>query len=343
MSNPKDSFARISLLAKRILIHAYGHSTKGTIPDRIIAIHDIHNAVEWLLVAIHDFYAPQITLPIGFKDLFDHANDLVKSHTGNSLPLKKDIMRLTDARNNAQHRAYPPSIEELQAHVTLSESFFRAALEAMNIGVLYDDLSLADLLSDDFVLKRNLHEPIYDGEDNLIKVQEFFEEIKVVEQVRRAEFFSKDLRRAHHAFSELHDLLILAESEIAETMAEQRPNPGVSISTNHYGGLSSIANLMKLSADFSRLFNIEFKSPLSKDGAIRQFYESISTILLRMSIGVDIAEYHRFEWLYHKQRTEEDIEISQNDIQWALNFAVDTLLLYQSFLHEQRSLKRGIL
>ncbi|MBI5082866.1 MAG: hypothetical protein HZB17_16410, partial [Chloroflexi bacterium] len=54
MSNPKDSFARIALLAKRILIHAYGHATKGTIPDRIIAIHDIHNAVEWLLVAIHD-------------------------------------------------------------------------------------------------------------------------------------------------------------------------------------------------------------------------------------------------------------------------------------------------
>ena len=81
MSNPKDSFARIALLAKRILIHAYGHATKGTIPDRIIAVHDIHNAVEWLLVAIRDFYVPSETLPSVFEKLFDRSNELLKKLT----------------------------------------------------------------------------------------------------------------------------------------------------------------------------------------------------------------------------------------------------------------------
>ncbi|MBI4739157.1 hypothetical protein HY772_06395 [Candidatus Woesearchaeota archaeon] len=376
MLNPKDSFARIALLAKRILMHAYGHATKGTIPDRIIAIHDIHNAVEWLLVAIHDFYAPQITLPIGFKDLFDHANDLVKSHTGNSLPLKKDIMRLTDARNNAQHRAYPSSIEELQAHITISESFFRSALAAMNIGMSYDDLSLADLLSDDFVVTQVDHDPVYDENDNLVSVNKIENTIKVAHNFRQIESVANDLEVASHTVSSLQDLLQLVEDSVASVVAKQVSPFGMN-RTRHLGGVSSVAGLLSLGDEIDKLFPLEIKLPLTREGVIRRLYVSVSIVLLRMTVGIDLSEWHKFEWLEsnlkmeaHDQMPEivftdgkldretmrqmgvppEVLErkiihkdLSTQDIQWAISFAIDVLLRYQSFINEQRSLKRGVL
>lgn len=337
-----DAFARTVLLSKRILLHALGHSLRGTIPDRIIAIHDIHNAVEWLLVAIHDFYAPQKSLPQGFDNLFKQANELVKATTGNSLSLKKDMERLANARNDAQHRADPPGYEELRAHYTRAEAFFRSALEAMNIGVSFDDLSLADMLSSDFILRLEIHEPVYNEKNEIIDVEVLAEELNVVERFREAELASQHPGIVDLTFSHLSQLLTLAEAEIARTMVKQKPYPGFGISDRNYGGLSSIANLMGLSGEFHRLFGIEVEPPLTRDGAIRQFYEAVSTVLLRMSAGIDLAEYHRFEWLQHKQNHQPS-EISREDIQWALSFAIDALLKYQSIINEQNSLSRGIL
>ncbi|MEK7440293.1 MAG: hypothetical protein AAB571_12960 [Chloroflexota bacterium] len=376
MSNPKDSFARIALLAKRILIHAYGHATKGTIPDRIIAVHDIHNAVEWLLVAIRDFYVPSETLPSVFEKLFDRSNELLKAHTGNLLPLKKDIMRLADARNNAQHRAYPPSMEELQAHITISESFFRSALAAMNIGVSYDDLSLADLLSDDFVVTRVDYEPVYDEGGDLVGGNKIENIIKVAHNFRLIESVANDLEVASHTVSSLQDLLQLVEDSVASVVAKQVSPFGMN-RTRHLGGVSSVAGLLSLSDEIDKLFPLEIESPLTREGVIRRLYASVSIALLRMTVGIDLSEWHKFEWLESNLKMDahdqmpglvftvgkldretmrqmgvppEVLErkiihkdLSTQDIQWALSFAVDVLLRYQSFINEQRTLKRGVL
>ncbi|MBI5082867.1 MAG: hypothetical protein HZB17_16415, partial [Chloroflexi bacterium] len=308
--------------------------------------------------------------------LFDHANDLVKSHTGNSLPLKKDIMRLTDARNNAQHRAYPPSIEELQAHITISESFFRSALAAMNIGMSYDDLSLADLLSDDFVVTQVDHDPVYDENDNLVSVNKIENTIKVAHNFRQIESVANDLEVASHTVSSLQDLLQLVEDSVASVVAKQVSPFGMN-RTRHLGGVSSVAGLLSLGDEIDKLFPLEIKLPLTREGVIRRLYVSVSIVLLRMTVGIDLSEWHKFEWLEsnlkmeaHDQMPEivftdgkldretmrqmgvppEVLErkiihkdLSPQDIQWALSFAIDVLLRYQSFINEQRSLKRGVL
>ncbi len=340
---PEDSFRRTLLLAKRLLQHAVGHALRGTIPDRMIAIHDTHSAVEWLLVAVHDWLKPGTTLPDKFEALFKATSDALQAAKGIPLTLKGDMLRLARGRNDAQHRADPPSTEELQAHYARAESFFAETLDALGLGITFENLSLADLLASSFTITRKLYDPIYDEQGNLHDAQQFDEEISVPDQFRDAE----SLARNHPAtaLQLLQELVESVEDEVSRVMVTQVPQSVRVGEGRNRGGLSGLSSLLALGAAFDNLFPLEptVGAPATREGALRHFYEGTSAVLLRLSAGADLSEYQQFEWLCYRAQILHE-EPAGSEVRWALNFTVDVLLKYQPILTQTRPIRsRGLL
>lgn len=141
-----DQFKRMAVHAKHLLMHGCTHATSMQPVQRMIAVHDIHNAVEWLLGGLWQYYySASEEKPWTMMTLFDRISKDKKL----TLILRREISMLNEARNQAQHHAIPPSIDVLNRYVMYVESFFRQTLRDVSPECEYDTLFLGLLLSSD--------------------------------------------------------------------------------------------------------------------------------------------------------------------------------------------------
>lgn len=136
-------------LAKSVYDHAHDHSTRSGRVDRLIAIHGFHLATEIVLRVIVQKEDPQAMRgddPV-FRDLLKSAS---KSRGGQSPTgaYQQLLRHLNEYRNMAQHAARTPDEDVLSEFRTSVRAFLVDTYKA-HFGLDFDDLSDADLISDD--------------------------------------------------------------------------------------------------------------------------------------------------------------------------------------------------
>ncbi len=107
----KPTFRRL-LLAKQLFLHGYDHSEHHGALNKMIAVHNFHNAIEIVLKAVmlHYEIRPTKELNIGFDDLVNEiANNPILKNQGKKLPYRQQIRNLNTHRNLVQHDAVEPS------------------------------------------------------------------------------------------------------------------------------------------------------------------------------------------------------------------------------------------
>jgi hypothetical protein len=75
---------QMAVYAKRLFNHGRSHSTSPSPVERMIAIHDMHNAVEWLVNGIFAYYYPGREKPFVFRKIFEEVSKrqrLILSHS----------------------------------------------------------------------------------------------------------------------------------------------------------------------------------------------------------------------------------------------------------------------
>lgn len=147
------------LLAKQMYLHGLEHSQKTGETDldinHMIAVHDLHNAVEIVLRTIIFYYDLQEELGgligkkryVGFYDIFGKIDKLPTFKKQNiTLPYRENIDDLNNLRNLAQHSSYNPANSEIWQVFT---HLFLKKVYRIYFGVDLDTLSLLKLVKDD--------------------------------------------------------------------------------------------------------------------------------------------------------------------------------------------------
>jgi len=146
-----DSEKRRLILVKGLYEHGRKHADYGTTLDRIIAIHNLDNSIEWLLKSVAlkigiEIYDKKSKQYLSFYRLWKEVNDKIKDK---KLPLKDEIFGLHDLRNKAQHHANIPSQEDTQRYLICTKEFINQLLKDIFDGIEYDELYLSLLIENE--------------------------------------------------------------------------------------------------------------------------------------------------------------------------------------------------
>jgi len=133
---------RTAVYAKYMLTHGSAHASSPEPVHRIIAVHDMHNAIEWLLSALWTYYYGAGNIPYGFKAVYKDVADK------QPLILKRELELFNEERNRAQHHVIPPAPEALAKYAAYCDSFFRETLRKVSPPLEYDDLQMGALVPD---------------------------------------------------------------------------------------------------------------------------------------------------------------------------------------------------
>ncbi len=139
-----DQFQRVAVHAKHLFMHACSHAISAQPVQRIIALHDMHNSVEWLLGGLWHYYYESEEKPWTMMRMLDQI-----SKEKQKLILRHEISMLNDARNQAQHHAIAPSTDALESYMRYCDAFFRQTLRDLSAECEYDTLFLGLLLPSD--------------------------------------------------------------------------------------------------------------------------------------------------------------------------------------------------
>lgn len=145
------------LLAKQLFLHGMDHSEKAGPLNKMIAIHNLHNAVEIVLRAVflHFEIRAEKELNIGFEDMLKEIDQHSDFKTRKiKLPYRQEMRNLNQVRNLVQHHATePPSstVEESRVFVRrfliqTYQTFFGCDFETVTLISMVDDEHLQKLL-----------------------------------------------------------------------------------------------------------------------------------------------------------------------------------------------------
>lgn len=143
------------IFAKMLFNHGFEHSVNGTGIDRMIAVHNFHNAIEMILksVAVKYDIRPKKDIDFKFKDLWNEINKNENYRKENEeLPLKNQIFGLHDLRNRIQHHGDEPSRHDTQKYYHFAEDFIRQVFEDA-FSESYDNLFMSSLIENERIKK----------------------------------------------------------------------------------------------------------------------------------------------------------------------------------------------
>lgn len=137
--------------AERMLYHAVGHSTGGSELDRMLAIHGLDNACEFLLRVIGDHLELESRggKSLDFADFNSLAGETSKSLNslyGYRLPYLSDLKRLHQVRNLVQHGALDPQ-GDIPRFVEIIRRFFNYVLHDV-FGMEEGEVAASALIDD---------------------------------------------------------------------------------------------------------------------------------------------------------------------------------------------------
>ncbi len=159
----KVTFRRL-ILSKQLYLHGLDHSRQYSALDKMIAVHNFHNAIEITLRAIILHYEIRlekelnITFEVMLNEIVSHNNfkdDSIK------LPYRREIRNLNELRNMVQHHAVEPESATMEDWRVFSKKFLVRTYEQ------YFDISFDNLSPVDFINNEPLRSILKDATANL--------------------------------------------------------------------------------------------------------------------------------------------------------------------------------
>lgn len=149
LKNKKVTFRRL-LLSKQLYSHGVEHSNKINALDKMIAIHNFHNAIEITLRAILLYYniRPEKSLNIEFEVLLNEVDNFKEfKDKKRKLPYRQQIRNLNQIRNHVQHDALEPTASTMEDLRVFARNFLIQVFHDY-FGLEFSDLTVEDLIED---------------------------------------------------------------------------------------------------------------------------------------------------------------------------------------------------
>ena len=151
---PDEEIMHMLIRANQFLNHAKGHALSNTEFDVMIAIHNLDNAIEYILrILIRHFDVENL---IGrtietceMEALIGYLSKFFAERSMPALPLVQEIKLIRKQRNMVQHAMTNPA-SDLKIYIGYGEKFFVRALERY-FGIAVSDLRFSTLITDTFV------------------------------------------------------------------------------------------------------------------------------------------------------------------------------------------------
>lgn len=161
--NEESTLTRRLLLAKELYEHALGHSRFTTGMDKMIAVHNFHNAIEIVLRAIlfSEEIRPEREMNITFESMIQAIDEHKPLREQNTrLPYRTELRKLNTLRNLVQHHAHEPEAATMDEWRVFSGNFLRKSCDTY-FKVSFDELSLISLVEDQRLRRiLRLHQPL---------------------------------------------------------------------------------------------------------------------------------------------------------------------------------------
>jgi len=160
----KATYRRL-LLSKEIYLHGLGHSRASASLDKMIAIHNFHNALEIALrsIFLHHEIRPEKQLNIDFESMLNEIDSYEKFKEKNiKLPYRQELRNLNQIRNMVQHHAVEPESSTLDDWRVFTSRFLIKAYKAY-FNIEFDELTSTNFieckeLKDILLIGYKLHE-----------------------------------------------------------------------------------------------------------------------------------------------------------------------------------------
>lgn len=148
--NTTKSTVRRLLLAKQLFLHGLDHSRQSSPLDKMIAVHNFHNALEITLRAIMLDYdiRPEKELNIEFEAMLNAIAQAEQvKNKGIKLPYRQDLRNLNNTRNLVQHHGHEPETATMEDWRVLAGKFLKRTFQAF-FDVDFDQLTTIEFIVD---------------------------------------------------------------------------------------------------------------------------------------------------------------------------------------------------
>lgn len=143
----KATYRRL-LLSKEIYLHGLGHSRADSPLDKMIAIHNFHNALEIALrsIFLHHEIRLEKQLNIDFESMLNEIDSHEVFRQKNiKLPYRQELRNLNQIRNMVQHHAVEPESSTLDDWRVFTNRFLIKAFKT------YFNIEFDEITSTDFI------------------------------------------------------------------------------------------------------------------------------------------------------------------------------------------------
>ena len=137
-------------MAKELYEHGLDHSRVGAALDKMIAVHNFHNAIEITLRAIlleHEIRVER-ELNLDFEGLMNQIDQFPGFKTrAQRLPYRQELRKLNSVRNLVQHHAHEPEDSTMDEWRVFSRRFLTGAFQEY-FGEDFEKLTPSELVTD---------------------------------------------------------------------------------------------------------------------------------------------------------------------------------------------------
>ncbi len=166
----KATYRRL-LLSKEIYLHGLGHSRADSPLDKMIAIHNFHNALEIALrsIFLHHEIRPEKQLNIDFESMLNEIDSHEVFRQKNiKLPYRQELRNLNQIRNMVQHHAVEPESSTLDDWRVFTNRFLIKTFKTY-FSIEFDELTSTDFIECDGLKRLLLAGYIFHEENQYIK------------------------------------------------------------------------------------------------------------------------------------------------------------------------------
>jgi len=163
------TFRRL-LLAKQLYLHGVDHSHKAGPLNKMIAVHNLHNAIEIVLRAIFLHHEIRIDRELNIE--FEVMLNQIDQHQsfredGIRLPYRQELRNLNQLRNHVQHHAIEPESATMEYWRVFTDEFLKSVCQTY-FDVDFSALSPLDYI-DNEIIRELLRESLSCIEDGNLK------------------------------------------------------------------------------------------------------------------------------------------------------------------------------
>jgi hypothetical protein len=328
----RATFRRL-LLAKQLYLHGIDHSARSGAMNKMIALHNLHNAVEIVLRAIFLHYEirAEKELNIGFESMLNEIDrdSHFRSH-GIKLPYRQEMRNLNQVRNLVQHHATEPASSTTEEARVFTRRFLERAYSTY-FDCDFDTVSSVEMVEDEHLRQLLELAQLEIQKANLKKALTLIEAAFNWASAAIGEFLPKEGNYLDY-FDELRDFAEVLGDIFGELQSPTEPRSPL-------GPMGAYKELGQRLSRFEQHLSDALKYVLTRSS----YYTAL------FSSGVDFVEYRRFNECTVITRFSGstkisstgttttrritahwgDKEPSMEDARWAHEFAINAIVRWQ--------------